>query len=305
MLIALIAYDQMDAAARTKAVELLKAHPRFKDHFDDVMPREVRRGDERHKDQWILAHAATWPDQVRDAKGGVTRQDVTDFNRPWWHFINQPIFLSPAEQQLLRGEVRPNTRRDAPQDPDDEFMNVIQALKKSAAIVRDKNAPTPKRAVHLCWVLHLAGDSHQPFHSAALYTSKRFRKGDHGGNYLEAQHDWKLHAFWDDQLTTDESFDTLRQLATVLDQNAKLQTAGKQAAATLDPGKWIDESFVLAKKHGYAPEVLQKVAEREGHSYLGPLDVSPKYKADAAEVAERRAVEAGYRAAKAVEQMLQ
>lgn len=58
MIVALIAYDQMDPATRTKT-ELLKAHPRFNDHFEDVMPREARRGDERDKDQWIIAHAAT------------------------------------------------------------------------------------------------------------------------------------------------------------------------------------------------------------------------------------------------------
>ena len=81
--------------------------------------------------------------------------------------------------------------------------------------------------------------------------------------------------------------------------------AGKQAAATLDPGKWIDESFELAKQYGYTKEVLKKVADREGHSHLGPLDLPANYKSDAEEVAERRAVEAGYRMAKAIEQMLQ
>ena len=51
-------------------------------------------------------------------------------------------------------------------------------------------------------------------------------------------------------------------------------------------------------KYGYTKEVLKKVADREGHSHLGPLDLPAKYKADAEEVAERRAIEAGYRAAK-------
>ena len=123
-------------------------------------------------------------------------------------------------------------------------MNIIQALKNSAAIVRDKNAPKEKRAVHLCWILHLAGDSHQPLHSAALYTTHRFRSGDHGGNYLEYEHGWNLHGFWDEQISTDEPFETLRMLATDLDQNPKLKADGKKAAATLDPDKWIDESFV-------------------------------------------------------------
>ena len=48
-----------------------------------------------------------------------------------------------------------------------------------------------------------------------------------------------------------------------------------------------------------------KVADSEGHSHLGPLDLPAKYKADAEEVSERRAIEDGYRAGKAMEQMLQ
>ena len=90
---------------------------------------------------------------------------------------------------------------------------------------------------------------------------------------------------------------------TDLNQNAKLRAAGKQAAATLDPGKWIDESAALAKQYGYTQEVLKKVADREGHSHLGPLDLPASYKTKAEEVAERR-VEAGYRLAATIQQML-
>jgi hypothetical protein len=50
--------------------------------------------------------------------------------------------------------------------------------------------------------------------------------------------------------------------------------------------------------------VLEKVAAREGHTHLGSLDLSPAYKAEAEEVAERRAVEAAYRLAGTIKQML-
>jgi hypothetical protein len=305
MIVALVAYDQLTPEARAKAVELLRAHPRFREHFESTMPREVQRGDERDKDQWIFAHAATWPDQVRDAKGGVNHQDVSDFSRPWWHFVNEPIFLSDKERQLLLPEIRTNRRREPPQDPDDRNMNVIQALKNSTAIVRDANAPQERRSVHLCWLMHLAGDSHQPLHSAALYTTHRFRGGDHGGNYVPFEHNWDLHGFWDEQIAADEPYETLRILATDLQQNPKLRAAGERAASTLEPDKWIDESFEIAKKNGYTPEVLKKVSAREGHSHLGPLELSANYRADAEDVAERRAVESGYRLAKTIEQTLQ
>src|SRR5882757_4152977 len=115
MIVALIAYDQLDPATRAKAIELLREHPRFSEHFQGIMPREVARGDQRDKDQWVFAHAATWPDQVRDAKEGVNHQDVTQYNRPWWHFVDEPVYLNDEERKQLQGEITVNRRRDPPQ----------------------------------------------------------------------------------------------------------------------------------------------------------------------------------------------
>src|SRR5262245_6176059 len=98
MIIALVAWDHMDDATRTKAVELLRAHPRFHDHFQSFMPREVQRGSESEQGRWIFTHAATWPDLVRDAKGVVNREDVRLYSRPWWHFIDMPVYLNDDER---------------------------------------------------------------------------------------------------------------------------------------------------------------------------------------------------------------
>src|SRR6476646_4759138 len=68
IIVALIAYDQLDPATRAKAMELLRAHPRFDDHFLSTMPREVKQSNETVQEQWLFSHAATWPDQVRDTK---------------------------------------------------------------------------------------------------------------------------------------------------------------------------------------------------------------------------------------------
>lgn len=304
MIIALVAYEHMDDATRAKAVELVRAHPRFHDHFQSFMPREVSRGDTRDQDKWLFAHAATWPDLVRDAKGAVNRQDLSQFNRPWWHFIDMPIYLNDEDRQQLEHRLPVNLRREPPQDPDDANMNIVQAIKNSAHIVRDASAPKETRSVHLCWILHLVGDAHQPLHSCALFTTHRFRGGDHGGNYLEIEHDWKLHAFWDDQISSEEPYKALLGLVADLDRNKKLAGDGQKAAATLDTDKWIDETFELARRFVYTKEVLQKVAAHEGHPHLGPLDLSANYRAEAETVSERRAIEAGYRLAKAVEKVL-
>ncbi len=305
MIVALIAYDQLDPATKAKAVALLRDHPRFSAHFQGEMPREIQKKGEREKDEWVFAHAATWPDQVRDAKGGVNHQDVTEFHRPWWHFIDEPVYLNDEERQKLQGQVRVNLKREPPEDRDDKDMNILQAIKNAKRIIADKSESNAKRAVALCWLLHLTGDSHQPLHSVGLMTTHRFRGNDHGGNYLELEHKWELHAFWDEQISSDDPYETVRVLATDFDQNPQLQPFGKEAEKTLDPDKWIDESTALAKKYAYTPEVLKKVSDREGHSHLGPLELSAQYKTDAEEVGEHRAMEAGYRLAKTLQQLLQ
>jgi hypothetical protein len=294
----------MDKATQVKAVAMLRAHPRFQDHFERMMPREISRGSDREKDEWIFAHAGTWPDLVRSANRSVNRQDVSQYNRVWWHFINEPIFLNEVERRQMERQLTVNRRREPPQEPDDENMNIVQALKNSARIVRNPTSPNELRAVHLCWLNHLTGDSHQPMHAAALFTTHRFRNGDHGGNRLQYEHEWDLHAFWDDQISNDESYLTLRVLANDLQANRELAAAGRRAASTVDADKWIDESNVLAKKYAYSSEVLDKVAAREGHSHLGPLKLSDEYAKDAESIAERRAVEAGFRLAKLLEELL-
>src|ERR1043165_774370 len=205
-----------------------------------------------------------------------------------------PVYLNDDERRVLEQHLPVNLKRDPPDETDDEKMNIVQAIKNSSRIGADASAPKESRAVHLWWLLHLAGGSHPPLHSCALFTTHRFRDGDQGGNRLEIQHDWKLHAFWDAQISTEEAYKDLTVLATDLDQNKSLAEYGQKASATIDGGAWIDESDALAKRVVYTPEVLQKVAAHEGHPHLGPLDLPASYEAEAESVSERRAGEGAH-----------
>jgi hypothetical protein len=312
IIVAIIAWDKMDEATKAKAIEILKGHPRFQDHFQRAMPKEVVKGSQAEQDAWCFAYAATWPDVVRDVKGGVTREDVTKYNRGVWHYVDIPIYLNDEEQRQLEHQVNQNLSRDVPENRDDPTMNIIQAEKSAAQFVGDANADKEQRAVSLCWLLHLVGDSHQPLHSSALFTTHRFREGDHGGNFLAPDYAYKsfqggytLHAFWDDAISTDDPYSTCRVLAYDLEHNKELAEAGEKATAKLDVGEWIDESHELCKLYVYTPEVKQQIAAREVHSHLGPLDLPPTYATTAESVGERRAVEAGHRLAKTLQQLLQ
>jgi hypothetical protein len=304
MIVALIAREQMNDATRAKSNDLLRAHPRFNAHFQRKMPRYLSDRDVGRQAGWIFAHAGTWPDLVRNTSDTVDREDVKRFNRPYWHYINMPIFLNDADRRKLESGLRLFVSRKPPEDPDEPSMNIIQAVKNSSRIVGNSSAPAESRAVHLCWLIHLAGDSHQPLHAAALYTPNRFPRGDEGGNQLEIEHEWKLHAFWDEQVCNQNDFGTLEILAANLTKNETNVAVGRQAAASIDIEKWIDESHEFAERIAYSGEVLEKVAGREDHTHLGPLELSPGYRSDAETLAERRAIEAGYRLGKLLDQLL-
>jgi len=294
----------MNEATRAKVDELLRAHPRYEAHFTRLMPREVSREDAATQSRWAFAQSSVWPDLVRNPDRTIDREDVNRFNRPYWHFINQPVFLNDDERRKLESGLKLYVNRELSDDRDDPGMNIIQAFKNSSRIVADPSVSADVRAVHICWLAHLAGDSHQPMHSAALFTANRFPEGDHGGGDLDIERDWSLHSFWDDQVCTQRDFSILQVLAAVLTDNEKKAAAGQKAAKIIDIEKWIDESNVHARKFAYTQEVLDKVGSRETHSHLGPLNLSPEYRADAESIAERRAVEAGYRLGKLMDDRL-
>jgi hypothetical protein len=137
-----------------------------------------------------------------------------------------------------------------------------------------------------------------------LYTRRRFSEGDRGGNYLFIEHDYKLHGYWDDQISTEEPYTTVRRLAAHVGQNDALSAAGQRGAGTLDPGDWIDEGHELAKKYVYTRGVLETIAAREDHFHLGSLRPLQTYYADAETISEQQAVVAAHRLAALLTQLL-
>jgi hypothetical protein len=93
-----------------------------------------------------------------------------------------------------------------------EESNVVNGLERAMKDLRDAEATAEQKAIALCWLLHLAGDIHQPLHSAAFYSEKDYSKGDEGGNswwVKKGNTPIKLHAYWDDIPGVVEEFDHL------------------------------------------------------------------------------------------------
>jgi hypothetical protein len=100
-----IAWRQLNDDERQRIVQILRRHPRFDADFASKMPDDVLSGDRATQDRWIFQTAGYWPD--------VARGTVDD--RPWWHFINLPLYLEPKDEQLLAGKLTFNQSFDYPQ----------------------------------------------------------------------------------------------------------------------------------------------------------------------------------------------
>ena len=307
MTIALIAYDQLEPETRQRAIELLRQHERFTEHFEAKMPPAIEEGTEASQDRWIFAHACTWPDQVRRASAQVTREDARQFNRPAWHYINLPHYLNDDEKEELEGEILVNLDTEVPSgDRARRKMNAIQAFKFSKIVLGSSSTREFKKAKYLCWFLHVGSDIFQPLHSTALFTTQRFDTGDKGGNLIEIRNQ-KLHSVWDRMIAGNRGYNGVQRLAAELQADAESVAAGEAALTILDIEAWADESHELAKEFSYSRPILEFVESREPHGTgnLGSIDPGDEYFETAGAVCKKRAIEAGYRLAKVLDGLLE
>jgi hypothetical protein len=175
--IARIAWDAMKPETRTKAVALLEAAPPDAD-LASLLPADGRPRAVRERQLFDLA--STWPDIVRD-KNAQARYEK--YHHGKWHYVNH--FWE-------EGKNGPRDRADL--QPDSE--NVVERLRHLEQSVADTSRPAAERAIDLAWVLHLAGDIHQPLHTSARVTPEA-PQGDEGGNLVKITDQETLHWYWD------------------------------------------------------------------------------------------------------------
>jgi len=159
-----------------------------------------------------------------------------------------------------------------------------------------------QRAVALCWLLHLAGDAHQPLH-AISYFSGRYPKGDKGGNLQYVRPDAQgrpvnLHSLWDGLVIGSQRLRVVQQEATRLRE--QFPASGLPEVTVLDPVVWTQhESYPLAKTEAYLNRSLRTSTD-ENRAPALPVG----YLANAKQVAERRIALAGHRMSGLLGQLL-
>lgn len=165
-----------------------------------------------------LARAATWPDEIRSDP--AWRAKAPDDWRQ--HFINAP-----------RGEDLSFSVSDDPERP---TINLYTAVQRYEAVLGDASAPAEERRVALRWLVHLAGDAHQPLHAGT--------GEDRGANQVTvAFFDEKtnLHTVWDERLIQHTEL-SYTELADFIDHPTDAQVREWQAAPVTT---WLEESRAL------------------------------------------------------------
>lgn len=290
MAVALLAWRQLDGAQRQAACQLLRAHPHYKRYLTEKRPEGFS------EDEWVFLRAATWPDWVRGTPEHHD-QDLKPFHHAEWHYINLPYAAGG-------GEARPANLAAGP--------NVVNALNGAFEALVARRSPAEQQAIELCWVLHLAGDIHQPLHCATLISPQYPPPhGDDGGNRLAItphKRPESLHTYWDSLLGRNTHFRALDELARRV--NATAANDG-DLANRLDTHNtvrsWADESYAAAVEFAYLngqlPLVDYRAVER-GEIPHSEVPILPSGYGEAArDVARRQAALAGWRLAAMLKQI--
>ena len=269
VLIALLAYDALVPAQRAALTQLLEAHPRFGADLVPALPPSLPDG---ARDRWLFALAATWPDLARG-------QPLMDHGT--WHYVNLPLTLRQGglvSCQQARRELPDSMRRSAELDAARRAQglpgipsgdSIREALPKNLRTLSDVSASREERALALSWVLHLVGDVHQPLHTVALFTAKRFVSGDRGGNDILVHEQGALHHVWDDLLGIDATPDAIESsLRKLMRPPAPAVRVPSDVGAWVD--RWIDEGCEQARAGVYAPSVLRVVERFEAGPHAAP-----------------------------------
>lgn len=171
-----------------------------------------------------LASVAPWADQVRANDPDLGRRSAR------WHYINM------GEDGCVYDHAR--HCRDG--------NCVIEALKAQSARLGDRNLADAERLQALKFVVHLAGDIHQPLHAGYSH--------DKGGNAYQLQFNGRgtnLHSFWDSgmfyalQLDDDQFLQRLQALPA--------PTGIVAPRLQRDAAQWAEQSCRIATREGVYP----------------------------------------------------
>jgi len=277
MTVAYLAYKKLTPHTRERADQLLRLCPSYQAWLTQIGPDCT----EAERNTQVFMLASTWPDTIKgdqsyqsDGSQHGFRPDGPNASQnigysdhqlhKYWHFVDQPFTY---DHSPLPARIEPNALTEMA-----TFRSVLAS-----------DSADELKSFDLIWLLHIAGDVHQPLHCVTR-VSHAHPNGDSGGNdvHISGAGDSKnLHGLWDWILGKGGPRDVIAFADNLPEPPAK------QAAIT-DATKWTDEGFKIAKKNVYAAPI------KKGD---GPFEITDSYKSKAKAIAEQRAELGGARLA--------
>lgn len=230
-----IAYDDL-AANRPQVlaalVKILPAHP----HYARLAARaEGLTGAAR--DRVIFGWLARWPDDIR----------TSPYDNPEWHY---DLRVAHGWDNLGVGASG----------------KASEGFARNLATLSNAKAAASQRAIAMGWLLHIVGDIQQPLH-AGHRLSWGFLMSDRAGQLAHVRRlpDARaidMHEFWDQFLELGGSKlpkgeTSWSKVIAARWPRASLKEVVPVASAQADFGRWLDESFFLAKRFAYSGTFLQ------------------------------------------------
>lgn len=185
--------------------------------------REVNRLLAGEADPTLMG-IANWADELRDKDPALARRSAR------WHFVN-----------IAEGDCEYVARRDCKNGD-----CVVEAIRKQAAILKDRRQPLAVRRNALKFVVHFVGDVHQPLHAGYAR--------DRGGNDTQvndAGYGTNLHALWDSRLLTKQHLADDAYLNRL--QSMPLAVALVHQPLPPDAAGWAQDSCAIVLRAGFYP----------------------------------------------------
>lgn len=167
-----------------------------------------------------------------------------------WHFIN-------FKAGLTRDDIQKQLLQDTSVNAYTKLNFLISELKK-------KDLATDKKLMYLRFLIHIAGDIHQPLHVG--------RPEDLGANRIRVQ--WfneptNLHSIWDDKLLEHQKL-SYTEYATAINHTTKEQRLEWQSQPMTE---WFYESYEIAQKlYAGITEPDQKLGYRYNYDHLATMN---------------------------------
>ncbi|MEU7143728.1 S1/P1 nuclease [Nocardia sp. NPDC046473] len=171
-----------------------------------------------------LAGVSNWADEVRN-----NDPDLGKISAPW-HYVN----------------IAENGCVYDPAVNGNDGQNVIEALRRQAAILADRSRADADRSQALKFIVHFVGDINQPMHAGYAR--------DRGGNEIKVQYlgrNTNLHSVWDSRMLDTRhasDADEVQRLLALPAPNLP------PAQPDSDPIRWAQDSCRIVETPGVYPD---------------------------------------------------